>query len=94
MRVPAAEFLDRYPTLASLVAANAYAEMLATDTAISVPVAEALYEPVIPAASKIICVGVNFMAHMLEMGRPEPEYPLLFTRFTRHLAEEYAELLR
>jgi 2-keto-4-pentenoate hydratase/2-oxohepta-3-ene-1,7-dioic acid hydratase in catechol pathway len=81
LRVPAAEFLDRYPTLASLVAANAYAEILATNAAISVPVAEAVYEPVIPAASKIICVGVNFMAHMLEMGRPEPDYPLLFTRF-------------
>ena len=52
LRVPAAEFLDRYPTLASLVAANAYAEMLATDAAISVAVAEAVYEPVIPAASK------------------------------------------
>ena len=37
--------------------------------------------PVIPDASKIICVGSNYMAHIKEMGRELPEYPVLFTRF-------------
>lgn len=37
--------------------------------------------PVIPDASKIICVGSNYMAHIKEMGRDPPEYPVLFTRF-------------
>ena len=37
--------------------------------------------PVIPDASKIICVGSNYMAHIKEMGRHPPEYPVLFTRF-------------
>jgi len=37
--------------------------------------------PVIVHSEKIICVGVNYKAHMQEMGREAPAYPLLFPRF-------------
>ncbi len=37
--------------------------------------------PVIPNPGKILCVGVNFLEHMQEMGREVPEYPVIFTRF-------------
>ncbi|HET9649044.1 MAG TPA: 2-hydroxyhepta-2,4-diene-1,7-dioate isomerase, partial [Microlunatus sp.] len=37
---------------------------------------------VIPQPGKIICVGLNYRAHILEMGRPLPEYPTLFAKFT------------
>ena len=30
---------------------------------------------------KIVCVGLNYRAHILEMGRPLPEYPTLFAKF-------------
>ncbi len=92
--VPAAEFLDRYPTLADMIAANAYQALLDADVWAAVPVEEAVYEPVIPAAGKIICVGVNFMAHMREMGRPEPQHPLLFTRFADTLVGHGRPLIR
>jgi acylpyruvate hydrolase len=36
----------------------------------------------IPRPGKIICVGLNYRAHILEMGRPLPEYPTLFAKFT------------
>ena len=37
---------------------------------------------VIPHPGKVICVGLNYRAHILEMGRPLPEYPTLFAKFT------------
>ena len=37
---------------------------------------------VIPRPGKIICVGLNYRSHILEMGRPLPEFPTLFAKFT------------
>ena len=36
---------------------------------------------VIPHPGKVICVGLNYRAHILEMGRTLPEYPTLFAKF-------------
>ena len=46
-----------------------------------VPAAEADYAPVVPRAGKIICVGLNYRAHILETGRDLPQYPTLFAKF-------------
>jgi 2-keto-4-pentenoate hydratase/2-oxohepta-3-ene-1,7-dioic acid hydratase in catechol pathway len=37
--------------------------------------------PVIPDAAKILCIGVNYIAHRDETKRPEVGYPTVFTRF-------------
>ena len=37
--------------------------------------------PVIPRPGKVICVGLNYRNHILEMGRELPEYPTLFAKF-------------
>lgn len=37
---------------------------------------------VIPRPGKIVCVGLNYRSHILEMGRPLPEFPTLFAKFT------------
>jgi 2-keto-4-pentenoate hydratase/2-oxohepta-3-ene-1,7-dioic acid hydratase in catechol pathway len=38
--------------------------------------------PTIPdAAAKLICVGINYIPHIKEMGRERPERPVLFVRF-------------
>jgi 2-keto-4-pentenoate hydratase/2-oxohepta-3-ene-1,7-dioic acid hydratase in catechol pathway len=52
-----------------------------TATALAYPAAEADCAPVIPRPSKVICVGLNYRAHILEMGRDLPEYPTLFAKF-------------
>ncbi|GAA1652276.1 fumarylacetoacetate hydrolase family protein [Georgenia ruanii] len=41
--------------------------------------------PVVPAPGKIVCVGLNYRNHILEMGRELPEYPTLFTKFPEAL---------
>jgi 2-keto-4-pentenoate hydratase/2-oxohepta-3-ene-1,7-dioic acid hydratase in catechol pathway len=43
---------------------------------------EIAFAPVIPdAAAKLLCVGVNYMPHIKEMGRERPERPVIFVRF-------------
>jgi 2-keto-4-pentenoate hydratase/2-oxohepta-3-ene-1,7-dioic acid hydratase in catechol pathway len=40
------------------------------------------FAPVIPdPGAKLLCVGVNYMPHIKEMGRERPEKPVIFTRF-------------
>ena len=43
------------------------------------------YAPPVPNPEKVFCVGLNYRAHLLEMGRPLPEYPTLFAKFARSL---------
>lgn len=39
------------------------------------------FAPVIPQPTKVICVGLNYRGHILEMGRPLPEFPTMFSKF-------------
>ena len=41
--------------------------------------------PVVPAPSKIVCVGLNYRTHILEMGRDLPQYPTLFAKYAEAL---------
>jgi acylpyruvate hydrolase len=43
------------------------------------------WAPVVPAPSKIVCVGLNYRSHILEMGRELPEYPALFAKYPEAL---------
>jgi 2-keto-4-pentenoate hydratase/2-oxohepta-3-ene-1,7-dioic acid hydratase in catechol pathway len=53
------------------------------------------FAPVIPdAAAKLICVGVNYMPHIREMGRERPEKPVLFTRFAASIVGHGQPLLK
>jgi 2-keto-4-pentenoate hydratase/2-oxohepta-3-ene-1,7-dioic acid hydratase in catechol pathway len=43
---------------------------------------EVAFAPVIADASaKLLCVGINYLPHIKEMGRERPERPVLFVRF-------------
>lgn len=37
--------------------------------------------PVVTQPSKVICVGMNYRSHILEMGSTPPEHPTLFSKF-------------
>jgi acylpyruvate hydrolase len=43
------------------------------------------YAPLILNPEKILCVGLNYRSHILEMGRELPEHPTLFAKFARSL---------
>ena len=58
----------------------------------SVPVSELEFRPVVPAPTKIICVGLNYLAHVEETRRDLPDYPVLFTKFASTLAGPFASI--
>ena len=39
------------------------------------------FAPLVPRPGKIVCVGLNYRSHILEMKRDLPEYPTLFAKF-------------
>jgi 2-keto-4-pentenoate hydratase/2-oxohepta-3-ene-1,7-dioic acid hydratase in catechol pathway len=41
----------------------------------------ALLPPIADAAAKLLCIGINYVPHMKEMGRERPEFPVVFVRF-------------
>ena len=46
------------------------------------PLSDVAFAPVIPdAAAKLLCVGINYMPHIREMGRERPDRPVIFVRF-------------
>ena len=75
-------FKDRYTDLKSVLAAGVLpeaSEAAATGESFDADVVS--FDPVIPNPGKIFCVGMNYLAHIKEMGREPPEYPALFVRF-------------
>ena len=48
-------------------------------------IADLSYAPVVPRPGKIICVGLNYRSHIIEMGRDLPEYPTLFAKYPEAL---------
>ncbi|AZG10241.1 FAA hydrolase family protein [Pigmentiphaga sp. H8] len=57
--------------------ARALSARLAADCSL----AEVQLMPVIPEPSKIICVGINYVAHAAEAGRTVGKHPVIFHRF-------------
>jgi acylpyruvate hydrolase len=47
----------------------------------------------VPRPGKIICVGLNYRAHILETGREPPQYPTLFAKFAETLTGPRDELV-
>ncbi|HTX28088.1 MAG TPA: fumarylacetoacetate hydrolase family protein [Streptosporangiaceae bacterium] len=58
-----------------------------------IAVAEADFAPVVPRPGKVICVGLNYRAHILETGRELPQYPTLFAKFAESLLGARDELV-
>src|ERR1700729_672934 len=45
--------------------------------------------PVVPQPRKVICVGLNYAAHIEETKREHSDYPVLFTKFATTLTGPY-----
>jgi acylpyruvate hydrolase len=85
--VPLAGLTELGPfTTAEVLAA---AERRTTD---AFPAADADLRPVVPNPAKVICVGLNYKAHIEETGRSDSDYPVLFPKFASSLAGPYAAL--
>ena len=89
------ELRRRYPSLKALLSAGALRE-LADDRSGREPrtADELRWRPPIPGPDKIFCVGMNYAAHIREMGREPPRYPALFGRFPHSFVGHGDNLIR
>ncbi|GAA3227446.1 fumarylacetoacetate hydrolase family protein [Pseudonocardia petroleophila] len=51
------------------------------------------YAPLVPSPEKIVCVGLNYRDHVLEMGNELPEYPTLFAKYAPSLVGAHDEIV-
>lgn len=56
------------------------------------PAADLQRRPVVPRPGKVICVGLNYAAHIEETKREHSDYPVLFTKFAATLTGPYADI--
>ncbi|XVQ09583.1 fumarylacetoacetate hydrolase family protein [Spirillospora sp. CA-255316] len=54
---------------------------------------EADFAPLVTRPSKVVCVGLNYKDHILEMGRELPPHPTLFAKFADTLLGARDDLL-
>src|SRR5690554_3404162 len=52
----------------------------------------ASWAAVVPHPGKILCAGLNYRNHILEMGRELPEHPTFFSKFTEALIGPYDDI--
>jgi acylpyruvate hydrolase len=67
--------------LGTFLADPAWTERAAAATEPAPDVRGATFAPVVPRPGKIVCVGLNYRNHILEMGRDLPEHPTLFSKY-------------
>lgn len=72
----------KYPTLRAVLAAGALAELAdAADHSSLIEVETIRYLSPVPNPDKIICIGLNYMGHIIETGKEKPAKPSIFTRY-------------
>jgi len=64
-----------------LESSDGLAELAALRDAPVLSVKQVQWLPVIPNPDKVLCVGLNYLKHIVETGREVPKHPTLFTRF-------------
>ena len=56
--------------------------------------ADVEFLPPVADACKLLCIGINYVPHMKEMGRERPEYPVVFVRFADSIVGHGQPMLR
>lgn len=82
------------PDVGALVQRPDWREHARTASGTTYPAAGADFAPVVPAPSKVVCVGLNYRNHILEMGRELPRYPTLFAKFADSLIGARDDIVR
>jgi acylpyruvate hydrolase len=73
-----------FTDLNELLARPGWAE-LASSAGEVIALDESMLAPVVPRPPKIICLGLNYMGHIREMGREPPAFPTIFAKYTNAL---------
>ncbi len=68
-----------------LLADSSWADRAASAAGAAHDLDGADYAPLVPQPNKVVCVGLNYRSHILEMNRPIPEAPTLFAKYSAAL---------
>ena len=82
-----------HATVEELLAQDDWREQAAGATAARHDLGGLSYAPVVCRPEKIICVGLNYRNHILEMGRELPEHPTLFAKYSRSLIGAHDDIV-
>jgi len=74
--------------------AAAVAARLGDDPDAGVPRSDLVPSPAIEFPGKVVCVGLNYAAHVAEGGRPAPTHPLLFGKFANAVIGDGEPIVR
>ncbi|MCA0331149.1 MAG: fumarylacetoacetate hydrolase family protein [Actinobacteria bacterium] len=69
----------------ALLASPGWQGAAAAAAGVEHPLEGADFAPLIPRPGKVVCVGLNYRNHILEMGRELPTYPTLFAKYPEAL---------
>jgi len=85
---------SKYSTLRAVLAADALAELTeAASSASLLDPATVRYLSPITDPDKIICIGLNYMGHIIETGKEKPSYPSIFTRYPSSIVGQNEALI-
>jgi 2-keto-4-pentenoate hydratase/2-oxohepta-3-ene-1,7-dioic acid hydratase in catechol pathway len=81
-----------FPDLKSVLRAGAVGRLAGVGAAL--PLSQVTLLPPVPNPDKILCIGLNYLPHILESGRPHPTHPSIFTRYPESLVGHGQPLVR
>lgn len=85
----------KYKSLREVLAAGALKEVMAAATgAADYKLDDVTLLTPVPDAEKVVCIGVNYRAHCIEVGRAFPEQPSVFLRLHSSLVASGADIVR
>lgn len=84
--------IDGFADVGALLASKKWRDIAANANGPSQPVTTAELAPVVTRPGKIVCAGMNYRAHILEMGRNPPEHPTLFSKFADTLIGAFDDI--
>lgn len=70
-----------FDDVGALLTVEDWSARAARATGTMYPAERADLAPVVPRPGKVLCVGLNYRTHILEMGRDLPTHPTLFAKF-------------
>jgi acylpyruvate hydrolase len=80
--------------LGELLARPDWKNYAATTQGASYPIEGTEFATLISRPSKVVCVGLNYRNHIIEMGRDLPEHPTLFSKFSDTLIGATDDIMR
>ncbi len=69
------------------------AEAVASGTLTTFVPEEITFEAPVPRPGKIICIGLNYLDHVIESGAEKPKSPLIFSKFVTCVAPPFGEIV-